>query len=191
MKILNLIIVSVVTFCGCTTVNEDIRITELKKSAVSSYIDYNSDFEFISSDCLNQFSTALNGIIWDTNKLSIEFGLTFTPLKFKNKYYHKDFEERFILLKTREVKNNDTNNLYEIYYLNSYFESLKPCYLIDENTLLVDTVIDITPNKKYLQNNCLMVFNNWDYVPGVFELYSPDSVDIDWIDSVRLLPRQP
>lgn len=166
-----------------------IYVHEIKESNVSNYIDFNSEIKFMDTNCLNQFREALNGIIWDKDKVSLEFGFSFQPLKIQNKYNSKNYEEKFILFKLNEIKNdlnskNDTTSLYELYYLSSYSESLKPCYLIKDNTLLVDSIIDISPKISYLKNNCIMEFTRTDIVPGVFELYAPDSVEMKLIDSL-------
>src|SRR5690554_3766347 len=179
MKIILIILLGFIIL-RCTVKN-DVNlnyIKEIKNSELKKYIDFESEIMFMDTNCLNQFRNALHKIIWDKDKVSLEFGFLFQPIKIENKYQSKSHVEKFILFKLKELNralnsSNDTITSYEVYYLNSYSESLKPCYLLKNNTLLVDSIIDISPDISYLKNNCIMEFTRTDIVPGVFELYVP------------------
>jgi hypothetical protein len=190
MKIILIILLGFIIL-RCTVKN-DVNlnyIKEIKNSELKKYIDFESEIIFMDTNCLNQFRNALHKIIWDKDKVSLEFGFLFQPIKIENKYQSTSHVEKFILFKLKELNrafnsNNDTITSYEVYYLNSYSESLKPCYLLKNNTLLVDSIIDISPDISYLKNNCIMEFTRTDIVPGVFELYVPDSNEMKRIDSL-------
>ncbi|RYM35136.1 hypothetical protein ERX46_07095 [Brumimicrobium glaciale] len=177
--------------CSIEKDKTEVVLNELKQSNISGYIDFEKEITFMDSTCLIQFRNSLHKVIWDKDKVNLEYGILFSPTKVENKYYSEAHENKFILFELKKITNNldstaDTNYMFEAYYLSSYSESMKPCYFTENNTLFVDSIVDISPRTEFLKGNCIMKFTRPDNVPGVFKLYQPDSNEIKLIDS--LLP---
>ena len=168
-------------FCNCKadTEQESSEISLLKKSKISNYIDFEKPIKILNSECLNQYTLSLDKIIWNKSKMTLGYGVEFYPVKTKNKYHNENSDEKYVLLFVKEHSNEDTTYTFEAYYVSKALKSLKPCYFHDHSTIFVDSIYDIVPNFKDYETSCIIREFKSNSVPGVWELYPKDSLNID------------
>lgn len=143
---------------------------KVENGLLGSYIDKNI-YEILEEECLNQIVLSLEGVLWNSdlnNKIS--FGINFKPKSIINKSELKSKKDaKWLAFERIEIRESiDTSYFVEVYVYEKELNSFKPCHLLENGAIYIDSLFLITPDLKVLDNNCILEVTNNNMKKGVW-----------------------